>query len=561
MSTVPELAVQLDSCLSNRPPDPDHVARLVGALTAALDTSEGREDLGDVIFDVMHNLVAAACLSEPCEREVAALLTAAADVCAAREVYTAVAAALSETMFASGSDDPAPLGLQQSLLNAAAAALGRIRRRWARFLDEFLSLAVRWVRWTQGERHLEDLEAADRDAEAFCAALGTAAAGVAARRGEEPEDTEEATGMMCRAALSAAAAVLEHPARLAAAAAGVQSLLLEAKSTLTGKLLRFQAPLMALLDVPERLLKPLVQNIGITNLKELESAATSMAFDPATEEGLGAAVAVCSAVLRNGDAGEMGLGGDEQRTELRRLSAALDALTDAAAQHRSIPLALLPLLAVLQYARGRGVAGAPLEQRAVAAASPLTATLVAVMTLSPIEMVRTCAYEAWNSLLDAMTPEARYETLASMIQAPKSEAAAAVALQRLRLEISPAVLTPPFTRAAAVDLALPVVKGWRGGDVAVGADALAAALSVLRFVFLQLAAAGCDGAAEGFLDIRSLIDSELKPLAGAAVTAAQVHRRGLAQADGDQAQLHMCLACERLVEVAEATIEAAQKIV
>ena len=77
-----------------------------------------------------------------------------------------------------------------------------------------------------------------------------------------------------------------------------------------------------------------------------------------------------------------------------------------------------------------------------------------------------------------------------------STAAVVVALQRLRLEISVAVLSPPFTQASALLLAVPWLKqgeapGWKSTeDVVNNADVVAAALSVVRFVLLQRLAAG-----------------------------------------------------------------------
>lgn len=183
-----------------------------------------------------------------------------------------------------------------------------------------------------------------------------------------------------------------------------------------------------------------------------------------------------------------------RRHLLLQLAGAVPEVVDLAAGVQSAPLTLLPLCA-LEAARrallaGPGAAGAGAmalvgaEQEAPEVFR-LVSLLVVLMTQHPVELLRSCAHEALHAALDCMDPAARLAILSIMVQvgegrcvnqvlpahalglsAPKavhavrsvslhsytrdllyaaplclqereagSQAAAAVALQRLRLEV------------------------------------------------------------------------------------------------------------------------------
>ena len=88
----------MDIALSKVPPDADQIPPLLHQLIAQLDHPDSCGELSDIIFDLIPSLILAAGLSKECENDVTELLNVAAEQCAAREVYTALAAALAESM-------------------------------------------------------------------------------------------------------------------------------------------------------------------------------------------------------------------------------------------------------------------------------------------------------------------------------------------------------------------------------------------------------------------------------------------------------------------------------
>lgn len=301
-----------------------------------------------------------------------------------------------------------------------ARSITRIKRRWVGFLEEYLSLAVQWFHWAQHAQHGDECAEADGDVDGFCRALGPLAASTKVRDGASDKEREQARSMLCHAVLQAVGSIMEHPGRLQAAGEAAQRVILEGQSTLSGKLFRFRPVLMEFLMAPEKVLAFVVEPLGVSTLDGLEHEATSgVLFHPEEEGSPGAAAAVCSAVLHTlppatdtqATAWCLAIAESTGKT-LEHLSLAVNALTDAAARHQSMVLALLPLLAVMHFAKQCP----PLEEPYVSAIRPIASTLVAVMSMNPIEIVRTCAFEALNSLLDAIVPSARMVLLQDMMQ-------------------------------------------------------------------------------------------------------------------------------------------------
>lgn len=98
MLSLSELAAQVDIALSKVPPASDQIPLLIHQAIRKIDNKESCEELSDIIFDLVPSLIIAAGLSKACEDAVKELLDVAAEQCAAREVYTALASALSEAM-------------------------------------------------------------------------------------------------------------------------------------------------------------------------------------------------------------------------------------------------------------------------------------------------------------------------------------------------------------------------------------------------------------------------------------------------------------------------------
>ncbi|GAB4814439.1 hypothetical protein N2152v2_001485 [Parachlorella kessleri] len=131
----------------------------------------------------------------------------------------------------------------------------------------------------------------------------------------------------------------------------------------------------------------------------------------------------------------------------------------------------------------------------------LIVVLVQVMSFNPVEVVRSCAHEALNALLSAFAPAARLQAILSILKM-ESSAAVVVGLQRLRQEVAFAWLaasgpqegTSPFLDPEVLNIATNTFRhsrqqqqaGWADDqDVLSNADAMAAALSLYRFVLLR----------------------------------------------------------------------------
>jgi len=612
MASIPELAVQVDNELSKDFHDADdHLLNFLQQITYQISTLEGCNDLNDLVFDLVPTLVIAAGKSKACEIAVEHLLEAAAKKCVAREVYSALAAALADSMQNIGIDQATALGapslkFQSFLLQKLTSSLLRIKKLSFSFLHEHLLLATNWCHCAQQEEDgYPDQEENDRciGEDGFCNAIAPLIEVVALRE----DFTVEEKKIFCCSILNVAASALELPSRLESAAEAAQSALVEARSTLSGKLYKFQPLLMELLSGPENILSLLTKappQFGIRNLDDLVDITHKETCSE--DEALGAAAAVSSSILKTSLSSSSAVGSASSAAcvkwsvstgkMLQYVSSALNTLTDAAAQHHSVPLALLPLLTVSQFARQLGDNGTPLEESYVSLTLPIISTLAAVMSLNPVEIVRTCAYEALHTYLDAMVPQARLLVLQNMtsVSSTNSPVIATLALQRMRLEISPAVLQTPFTHTTALQLALPWMKqsaqppGWETEeDVLQNADVLAAALSVLRFVLLQRVATrrkvfageggqleeeqeqgGDETAGRVPLELRperlqSLTTEHLRPLQ-ACVTNLIKRVKSSSFTEENYSneingELEMFLALQRLEEMLERTLEAANE--
>jgi hypothetical protein len=614
MASIPELAAQVDNELSKDLHDTDHLLTLLQQITNQSSTPEGCEDLNDLVFDLVPTLVIAAGKSKACEIAVEHLLEAAAEKCVAREVYSALAAALAESMHNIGIDQTNALGasslkFQSFLLQKLTSSLLRVKKLSSYLLREHLLLATNWCHCAQEEENgYKDREPNEKciGEDGFCNAIAPVIEVVAFSKDFTTEERNNAKQIICCSILNVTASALELPSILESAAEAAQSALLEAQSTLSGKLYGFQTLLMELLSGPKNIISLLTKappQFGIRNLEDLvDSIHTETHFQG---EVLGAAAAVCSSILSTSSSSSAASAVGPACLKcsvstgkmLQYVSLALNTLTDAASQHHSAPLALLPLLTVSQFARQLGVNKTLLEESYVSVTMPIISTLVAVMSFNPVEIIRTCAYEALHNFLDAMVPQARLLVLQNMTSVSTTNSTvviAALALQRLRLEISPVVIQAPFTHTTALKLALPWIKqspqppGWQTDeDVLQNADVLTAALSVLRFILLQRVAmrrkivAGEVGQKEQeqgedetllgkvpvelqLESLQSLITKHLMPLQACAKSLIRRVKSSVfvkeKYSNEINGELELFLALQRLEEVLERSLEAANEL-
>ncbi|KAH7617093.1 hypothetical protein NADE_006879 [Nannochloris sp. 'desiccata'] len=611
MASIPELAAQVDSELSKDFPNTDHLLTFLQQITNQVSTPEGCEDLNDLILDLVPIFVQAAGKSKACENAVEHLLEAATQKCVAREVYSALGAALAGSMQNIAIDQSNALGasslkFQSFLLDKLTSSLLRIKRLSPCFLREHLLLATDWCFCAQQEEDGYQGQNSDIPIgeDGFCNAIGPCIEVVAWREDFTVQERKSAQQILCCSILKVTASSLELPSRLENAAEAAQSTLLEAQSTLSGKLYKFQTLLMELLRGPEIILSLFTKASPEFGIRDLEDLLNITYKDTEPEdEALGAAAAVCSSILRTSLSSSVASAISAAYVTcsvltgkmLQYVSMALNTLTDAAAQHHSIPLALLPLLTISQFAHQLGVNETPLEESYVSLTLPIISTLVAVMSLNPVEIVRTCAYEALHSFLDGMAPQARFLVLQNMtsVSSTNSTVIAALGLQRLRLEISPAVLQAPFTHTTALQLALPWIKqsaqppGWETEeDVLRNADVLTAALSVLRFILLQRVAmvrkivGGEDGQKQQGRDLddsagrvplelqlerfQILLTEHLRPLQTCVGNLIRRVKSSSFTRDNNSneinGQLEVFLALQRLEEVLERILEAANEL-
>jgi hypothetical protein len=596
MPKITELAGQLDTELAREPFDADHLLFLLEQISQQMCTPQGCEDLNDLVFDLIPPFIHAAGKSKACEDAVKQLLgAAAAENCVSpREVYSALAAALSDSMQHIGIDQSTALGassleFQSScLLENLTHSLLRLKKLSTAFLREHLLLATTWCHYAQEEDNdNEEEDTRNKGEEGFCKSIAQLIKAVAVQREKEEQKTNRQ--ILLQSILDVTGSALELPRRLDNATEAAQAILLEAQSTISNKLLRFQPLVLKLLaEGPERILVVLCQAPAQFGVNTLEDLLESVELDKEMHggEALGAAAAVCCTILRSIGPGTVGGGGEKSlwylecsscstNKMLSYVSMALHTLTDAAAQHHSVPLALLPLVVVAQFSKLRRSNDTPLDEGSVSLTLPIISSLVSVMSLNPVEIVRTCAYEALHSLVDAMVPQARYRVLQNMIRTNSSSSGsataliAAVALQRLRLEISPAVVQEPFTQTTSLQLALPWIQksahppSWENEeDVLHNADVLAAALSVVRLVLLQRLAMNRnveerEDISEQFRaeNLENLVVDHLKPLQ--TYTTNLIHR---IKSSNTNADLEVYLALQRLEEVLDRTVEAAHEL-
>jgi hypothetical protein len=568
MPTLLELVVQLDEALGAAPSPAGSAAAALRQLTDALASAPtAREEFCDASFEVMPTLVAASALSPECDAAARGAIAAAAEVGAARDVLTLLAAALSEAADGDHEDrhrpppahGPRAVGFQLFLLRQAAAALARVQRGWVAFLAEFLDLQRRWataalVRFPaapagDGGASLGDALDALRDGWAL-------AAETAAARAAAAEDKAHADTLLCRAALRLSAVTLQHAGALRVAERALARALAEAggRGALGQRLRLADAPLREL-AAPAARVSAQVASLGLRSPAAARDAAGSGEGQGEVEVGL--AMALWASLADEACALEPPA---EPAELLRAAGAAAAALTDLAATHESAALAALPLALAAKVAERLERAGRLLGEDKTGAADALVDATVAAMSFSPLEAVRAAAHEALQRALDAHAPAARLARLRALVRSD-SASAVAVALQRLRAEVAAGAATP----ADALDAAAPWLRrgAWLAeGGLVRGADAAAAALALARFVLLR-APGGETPDLLRHARLREWVAEDLAALEAATGASLQAQHAALqaqrAAGAEDPAALEAFLALARLEEAAGAAREAARR--
>ena len=483
---------------------------------------------------------------------------------------------------------------QRALISSMTTCILRIHRRWLKFLDDYLSLVVRWFESTTVDDDEDDV---DRNINAVRDIIARLLQRYKKTRPDNAdeviiteEESEQAEFLIKCALLDVAATVLVHPARLETVAVAemhsrgrIHRCILEAESTLSGKLARFKPALVDFLTTgPARVVGSFLPGIS----EDWEEEGDSGVLKEDQERNMNtlgkAAALVCALLCKTTTNAEVvGVSSIESTPALppsrilHRLGSAVNALTDAAAHHHSIPLALLPLLAVAEFCRSYST---QLEEGYAPLLTPIIATLVTVMSYNPMEIVRSCAYECLNGVLDVATPATRLIVLQHMLHdndtiASSSSAGVVVAIQRLRMEVSSSVYKSPFSQETVLQLAVPYLKrgaapGWQcAEDVVRGADCMAAALNLLRFVLLQHSRVESSSKIETALlllqvdRLRDFVDHHLKELYVCIKTVFLVVQDDESSSSSEILDIETLLAVQRLEEVLERTLEVAAAII
>lgn len=357
---------------------------------------------------------------------------------------------------------------QLYLLEVLQQCLPRIRRRALHFLAEQLHMALRWARQALHALPLGDPTSCAPASDASSNNAGTAqeqqelmAAGAVARlahmaaataawveqQAEGAMDQQAAQGLLGLALLQQASLVMQLPQTLQAADAAVAAAARAhpasggaAAPAAGSRLPLMHAAAEQLLQLPAVLLRQVPSTAGSggegsaagtrspEDLQQLAAAAeehlagTELQRDElshfsAAAAAEGAAAAACAACTAPGADPRL------QAQRLRQLlPAAASLLLDAGAAHQSVALTLLPLGALCQAGRDVAAsAGAPgAADCRLTASSPaldgLLSGLVGVMSHNPVQLVRSCAHDAVQALLDALAPAARLAQLQALAQ-------------------------------------------------------------------------------------------------------------------------------------------------
>ena len=355
-----------------------------------------------------------------------------------------------------GSSGTCSPSLQLFLLDTLQACLPRIKRRPLHFLASLLALQLRWSAEvlpslalgdptfgisTNGRLIREENRAVTVTSAMASLARWAASTAQGVQQASEQQQPQQlsaqeqgiARQLQGTALLQLASIVLQLPQSLAAAAAALPAPVQGGAPGPAAPAAGSRLPLMqATAERVVCLAQTLLQHLPTTYIdascsNELEiqllivaaaeQAAASgadladLSYLCAREAAEGAAVAACAAAWAPGAAPQL------QASSLQQaLPQAATILLNLGAQHQSVALTLLPLGAVCQAARLAASSPACQLGASSAALDHLFAALVGIMSHNPVPLVRSCAHDAVQALLDAFQPGARLAQLEALMQ-------------------------------------------------------------------------------------------------------------------------------------------------
>ena len=361
--------------------------------------------------------------------------------------------------------------LQLFLLDTLQACLPHITRRPLHFLASMLALQLRWSAEVLPSLPLGqptgststgstgNLNAGEDRAVTVTGAVASLARSAAStvqwvQQAAGPQQLSAQEQTVARqlqgvALLQLTSIVLQLPQNLAAAAAVLPVPLQggtpgAAAPAAGSRLPLMQAAAEGVVPLAQMLLRQLLAT-GIdgssSSMQELQllidgaaEQATASGADPADlsclcarEAAEGAAVVACAAAWAPGAAPQLRASISLQRV----LPQAATVLLNLGAQHQSVALTLLPLGAVCQTARQAASTPACQLGASSAALDHLFAALVGIMSHNPVQLVRSCAHDAVQALLDAFQPGARLAQLEALMQVGCAGATCLQVLHRL----------------------------------------------------------------------------------------------------------------------------------
>ena len=523
-----EIATQLDDALSSNAQETEHIRSLITSLVPLANSTK------DLIFDLVSPLMRAASLSKACEDAVIALLqaTSTSPATSHRDLYTAIAEAISTCTFCGNHNTPpqsyglSPLSFHHSLFSILAQCVASIHRRFLSYVDLLFILIIQWSEWAI-EQHPTIPNSIEDDV--FCNAvriLLTPKHHPNTKKNEE----ESMKDIICKKALHYTTLSAQHPWLLSEYEDRMAGVAVAAQASLTNKLAKYEPVLLDYLQHgPGSVVQ--VAFFGVSNSNTYHESIIDGMLDVNVVEGVGAAVAACCSIFSSSASlSERGSG-----RQVHRALKMLQILTDASSMHQSVVLALLPLSTLVSLFTNTNITCTTAttttdiaEQQCSMQTNVecLLSTLIMSVTVHPVEAVRTAAYEAVHVVLDAMDEQLRMGVLKELILGVKyreNATVAAIALQRVRQELSvPTSLSLSssrlFTRRTALRMAREYLKDVArydvGGEYAENVEALAAAVSVVRFVLLQLVAGGTNDVFDTRDELEALAFSDFKSSLG-----------------------------------------------
>jgi hypothetical protein len=531
MQTLSDLTSALDAALSSEPSNSEVLVRIISTIATVAASSQGREELNDALLDVLPLLMTAVLRDQSSntyiELPVQSVIEEAVQHCPPRESFIAFMAAMDECLavnkHARYAPVPTSLSFQSCLLLATGTSMlgvSRISRKTS-FLDEYLELVNRWLRVQLTSLKQSQIVTVEDVLEVYSSGWKLAHSW-GSRCALEVEKVCHAKKQTFLAAMEAVGLMTFAPEELKRADSVINGLELVEKSAMRpgSKLKHVRTGLDALLDAASSFL---AQCCVLSDKSDFDTLLQFFSEGFQSTNGVpypsveivceGCAVTLCHELLTLSHATDLDAPCINIVSAISIESHLLPTtltLMRAASRLGSVSLIALSLFTISRYAEFAGQKGigtgaendvAELNDLVQQVCKLIRFSLMPVLTMHPVELIRSCAHESIEALFDACSPPFRLallELLLSEAAAPEDEkdnpqlvSMAALSLQRVRLEMASGRLN----RAKAMQLARPwldILLRSRNHDgygckpttssllLARQADTVVAALSVLR---------------------------------------------------------------------------------